>query len=115
MVAILKYMWGFLRRNRILYSIIFIYGVFLVLRAAGIPMWLPPCPFSTYLGIECFGCGINRAAISFLQMDFSGAWNYNPLFFVYLVFLMTWIIYDFYKYWKEQSDYSLNNNPNESI
>ena len=106
---------AYLLNHKILWAILLAYGVLLVINAFGVKVWLPSCPFTTYLGVECMGCGINRATISVLQLNFKQAWEYNPLIFIYIPSIGFWISYDFYKYSKQQNNFSLNNDPNESI
>ena len=59
------------------------------------------CLIYNFFGIKCFGCGMTRAFISILQLDFISAVNYNilsvPLFFgivTYCIFLLIDILFD---------------------
>jgi hypothetical protein len=47
------------------------------------------CLFKNIFGIECYGCGIAKAVISVMQLDFARAFNYNKL----IVIVMPLIIY----------------------
>ena len=38
------------------------------------------CPFKLFLHVECPGCGMTRAMISVLKLDFRQAFAYHPLF-----------------------------------
>lgn len=38
------------------------------------------CPFKLFLHVECPGCGMTRAMISVLKLDFRQAFTYHPLF-----------------------------------
>ena len=38
------------------------------------------CPFFYVLGIRCPGCGMTRALLSLLHLDFKAAFYYHPLF-----------------------------------
>lgn len=42
------------------------------------------CVIKTFTGISCPGCGMTRACMAFLRLDFSAAWSYHPLVF-YLI------------------------------
>lgn len=50
--------------------------------------WVPltgitvPCPFHAVTGWYCPGCGITRAILSLLHLDWVQAFRYNPLVFV---------------------------------
>ncbi len=59
------------------------------------------CPIYHIFGKKCFGCGMTRAFISILQLDFISAVNYNLLsirlfigIVTYCLFLLTDIIFD---------------------
>ena len=38
------------------------------------------CPIKFLTGISCMGCGMTRAYLSLLHLDFAGAFRYHPLF-----------------------------------
>ena len=40
------------------------------------------CPMYNYFGMCCAGCGMTRACLSALRLDFAQAFEYHPLFFV---------------------------------
>lgn len=40
------------------------------------------CPIKYISGISCAGCGMTRAWLSVLKLDFSMAFYYHPLFFI---------------------------------
>ena len=50
------------------------------------------CPFKFFFGVPCPGCGMLRATLSLLKLDFSAAFVFHPLVFlmipvgIYLVF-----------------------------
>lgn len=47
------------------------------------------CPIKFITGISCPGCGMSRAALSLLRLDFAAAFYYHPFF--PLVFIMAGI------------------------
>ena len=47
------------------------------------------CLFKNLFGIECYGCGITKAIIASIQLDFIRAFNYNKL----IVVVMPLIVY----------------------
>lgn len=53
-------------------TIVFIYAV---MHFVGIG-----CPIKFVTGISCLGCGMTRAWLSVLKLDFSAAFYYHPLF-----------------------------------
>ena len=53
-------------------TIVFIYAVF---HLVGIG-----CPIKFVTGISCLGCGMTRAWLSLLKLDFGAAFYYHPLF-----------------------------------
>jgi hypothetical protein len=40
------------------------------------------CPIQFFTGISCMGCGMSRAAVALLQLDFSLAFHMHPLIFI---------------------------------
>ena len=38
------------------------------------------CPIKALLGVSCPGCGMTRALLSCLRLDFAAAFHYHPLF-----------------------------------
>ena len=40
------------------------------------------CPIQFLTGISCFGCGMSRAAIALLQLDFATAFKMHPMIFI---------------------------------
>ena len=65
----------------------------LALAAYVLLLWLLPitCPIKALTGINCLGCGMTRAYICLLRLDFSGAFSYHFMFWsvplLYLAFL----------------------------
>ncbi len=39
-----------------------------------------PCLFQHFFGIPCFGCGMTRALLSALKLDFVSAFKLHPMF-----------------------------------
>ncbi len=57
-----------------IFSVILLYTVF---HFVGIG-----CPIKFFTGISCAGCGMSRAWLSVLKLDFCGAFYYHPLFWM---------------------------------
>jgi hypothetical protein len=50
------------------------------------------CLIKNIFGIECPGCGMTRAVISAVQLDFDKAIEYNKIVIIVLpIFIYTWI------------------------
>lgn len=47
-----------------------------------------PCPSKKFLGIECFGCGTQRAIVLVFEGKFSEAFHMFPAVYTLLLFLM---------------------------
>ena len=47
------------------------------------------CPFEAVFGIDCPGCGLTRALLAALRLDFAGSFSYHPL----LILVIAWIVY----------------------
>ena len=65
-------------------GIVIVYGVLVFLNAYVADIWLPSCPINGTFGIECFGCGTNRALIQLVKGNFVQAFELNQLIFIYL-------------------------------
>lgn len=57
-----------------------------------------PCVFLHFFGIYCPGCGMTRALLSVLRLDFLSALYYNPLVFA-LPYVILYIICNFKSRW----------------
>ena len=44
--------------------------------------WFTGCPIKYYLGISCPGCGMTRAWLAVLHLNFAGAFAFHPLFWM---------------------------------
>ena len=59
------------------------------------------CLIRNLFGIECWGCGITKAVIAAIQLDFVRAFNYNKLIVIVmplLLYLWAKEIYSYIKY-----------------
>lgn len=88
----------YLKKLGIVLAFLSAYFILIALNTAGFDVWLPSCPIKATTGIECFGCGLNHAAISLVQGDFQHAFEHNPLIFVVIPIILGFLIYDFTKY-----------------
>ena len=46
------------------------------------------CLFRTFFHVVCPGCGMTRAVVSLLRLDFRAAWGYHPMVFVLPVMVL---------------------------
>ncbi len=53
-------------------GVVVLYGILAVLGAG--------CPIKYLTGVSCGGCGMSRAWLCALRLDFAGAFEYHPLF-----------------------------------
>ena len=51
-----------------------------LLAAAAFILFAYRCPIRTITGVSCPGCGLKRAFMFALKLDFMAAWNSHPLF-----------------------------------
>lgn len=55
------------------------------------------CPIKYFSGISCPGCGMSRAVLAVLRLDFEAAFYYHPLFLLtpimFLLFLFEFFIH----------------------
>lgn len=78
---------SFKDKGKLVFSVVLIY---IIMQFLGIT-----CPIKFLTGVSCAGCGMTRAFISLLKLDFSSAFYFHPLFFMPFVVL---IIFLFRKY-----------------
>ncbi len=64
-------------------------GFYAVLMLLGIT-----CPIKYLTGVSCMGCGMTRAWLSLLRLDFRGAVAYHPLFWLPPPFLLCYFFRD---------------------
>lgn len=50
------------------------------------------CIIKAITGIPCPGCGLTRAHLAFLKLDFKNAFYYHPLFFIVIPFIIYVIV-----------------------
>ena len=52
-----------------------------------------PCLFKYFFGISCPGCGMSRAMLSAIRLDFTSAFSHHPMFWslpiLYVYFLFS--------------------------
>ena len=68
-------------------GVLLVTAFYLLLFAVGIS-----CPIKFLIGISCPGCGMTRACLSALRLDFAAAFSYHPLWVILplLIPLLVW-------------------------
>ena len=61
-----------------------------------------PCVFKTLFGIKCPGCGLTRAFIWLLELNFSKAFESNKLIFIVLPAGIYFLSTDYLKHMRKQ-------------
>ena len=59
---------------------------------------LIPCLWKTLFHVQCPGCGLTRAFMQVLKLDFTGAFATNPLIFIILPMGICYVHRDFMKF-----------------
>lgn len=74
------------------YRVYFI--AFVAITALVLTMWIfnIPCPIKHITGISCAGCGMSRAVLSALSLDFAAAFAYHPLWIIVLPSIVAIVI-----------------------
>lgn len=65
-----------------------VFGMVYYLYDPSASTYFPKCPFRMLTGLECAGCGSQRAIHSMLHLEFRAAFAYNPLVVVMTPVLM---------------------------
>lgn len=60
---------------------------------AAAAIFRPPCPIKHLTGLSCAGCGMTRAVISALKLDFGAAFEYHPLWIILLPFAVSCAVF----------------------
>ena len=71
-----------------------------------------PCLFHEITGLDCPGCGITRCLFALVSLDIKGAFEANPLVFIYLPFIVMYFLYQSYLYIYDKKDKILVKIPN---
>lgn len=50
------------------------------------------CPIKFFTGISCAGCGMSRACLQLLHLNFHEAFHYHPLVFCPIIFVIVFIL-----------------------
>lgn len=58
--------------------------------------FLIKCPFKTVTGLDCPGCGSQRALHSLLHGDFRQAFHFNPLFIAAIPYVFVGILFEWF-------------------
>jgi Protein of unknown function (DUF2752). len=59
-------------------------------------IFFPKCPFCTLTGLQCPGCGSQRAIHCLLHLDFVQAFNYNALLVMAIPYLGLGIYFEYF-------------------
>lgn len=59
------------------------------------------CIYTLITGENCFGCGMTRACMRLIHLDFKGAWSYNGLSFIVFPVLAYYYARYFFKTFNE--------------
>ena len=72
-------------------------------------MFSLPCPFVKFLHIPCLGCGMSRAWLAALRLDFATAFDYHCMFWsVPPMLLCFWLNWEpFNKKWLNTAVYTV--------
>lgn len=76
-------------KNSLLVFIILVILIYGILQVFGIT-----CPIKFITGVSCPGCGMTRAYLSLLRLDFKSAYYYHPLFILPALGLIIYIFRD---------------------
>ena len=68
-----------------------VYSVFDPLKSS----FFPSCPFKSVTGLDCPGCGSQRAIHELLHLNFKKAFEYNALLVLSVPYLLLLIVFNF--------------------
>ena len=70
-----------------------------------------PCPFHYITGKHCPICGTTRMCASIIDLEFKKAYNYNPLVFISIPFLLIYMVYYIYCYVMQKENLVITKTP----
>lgn len=59
---------------------------------------LLPCPFKSFAGIDCPGCGLQRSFVLLLRGDFSASFHLYPALFPLLLLVIVLVLHLKYRF-----------------
>lgn len=77
-----KKLFCYLSDNKIISGVVFYILFSAILRLSTNIDICIPCLWSTIFDLNCLGCGLTRAFIALLRLDFASAFDLNPLIFI---------------------------------
>lgn len=66
------------------WAILSVFAYFVLLRK----FFITICPAVLITGLPCPGCGMTRAFIRLLHLDFAGAWQMHPFVYLFMIFIL---------------------------
>lgn len=69
-------------------SLLLAVGVIYALVDPAKAAWMPKCPMHLFTGLDCPGCGSQRAIHALLNGDLAGAWNANAILFLAIPYIL---------------------------
>ena len=88
------------RKNAVVWTLMLLAGGLLYGLLAMSGIFSFPCPLKLITGLDCPACGITRAALAVLRLDFQAAFSLNMLWlpiFLYLAWLYGWSVHCYIK------------------
>ena len=79
-------LWAYHKRFFRLYLLVLVavYGVYLLHLPTPLSLILRP------FGLKAWSTGLTRASVRLLHLDWQGAWDYNPLIYPLVVYILTY-------------------------
>lgn len=88
-------------RNKIIAILGFYFLFSAILKATADIDICIPCLWKSIFGVQCPGCGLTTAFISFIELDFRKAFESNWLIFIFIPFGIYYTAKDFVKFRNE--------------
>lgn len=95
---LLKYVWA----HKVIAFVLLYFCISVFLKMAFEIDILIPCIWKTLFHVDCPGCGLTRAFMKLISLDFQAAYHLNPMIFIVFPSVIYFLLKDFLNFRSSQ-------------